>query len=292
MGLFSKFFKKKDDYFQAIILLLSEYRAVDSEILRNAVPEPKGGSSVKIEGHYIYVSAKDYAFKILFRSDPYIPGGLERNSLAERVQDLRLRSAILAHTAFISVYVENDTPEALRANTRRMAAITAAALSDDTVLAIWDADTNRMVIPRDENLRLLADGEWDEAFRALTWDPISAVAPGDLDDEIEEARRRFPEFVKVFEQSGEQEASIVKFGFSDRATDKVEHMWVRVQSITGSKVTGELLNEPHSLSSPRQGDTVTKEIAELTDWMCEVDGELLGGFTEMKVYESLSPKQP
>ena len=60
---------------------------------------------------------------------------------------------------------------------------------------------------------------------------------------------------------------------------KVEQMWVQDVGFDGERVTGTLLNEPHHLTSIAAGDAVELPLAELSDWMYVVGGEVQGAYT-------------
>ena len=93
-----------------------------------------------------------------------------------------------------------------------------------------------------------------------------------------EARRRWPEFVVAFSKREPNVAYAVKAKFTDGQTN--EWMWVQVKSITGNTVTGVLDNEPIDVKNVRVGQTVTKTLAEIDDWIVGRDGRIAqGGFT-------------
>lgn len=60
---------------------------------------------------------------------------------------------------------------------------------------------------------------------------------------------------------------------------EAEHMWLSDVDFDGRRVTGTLLNTPHSLKSYSEGDSVEIAGKQLSDWMYVVADEVCGGFT-------------
>ena len=75
----------------------------------------------------------------------------------------------------------------------------------------------------------------------------------------------------------------VKVGFANDSPGEgeppVEHMWVSDIQFDGTVISGVLLNEPHWVRGLGAGDAVSTPLAEITDWMCAVDGKVYGGYT-------------
>ena len=74
---------------------------------------------------------------------------------------------------------------------------------------------------------------------------------------------------------------LVKARFEE--PDGVEHMWIRVDRIEGDKITGELGNQPGIYRKAKQGDSVTVEQSQLSDWAYITKSESDGGFTDPSV---------
>jgi uncharacterized protein len=60
---------------------------------------------------------------------------------------------------------------------------------------------------------------------------------------------------------------------------RVEQMWISDVEFDGRKVQGTLVNEPLSLTSVSQGDTVDIPLDRVADWMYVIDGEVYGAHT-------------
>lgn len=79
----------------------------------------------------------------------------------------------------------------------------------------------------------------------------------------------------------------LKVAFSDppemRSNDpdalETEHMWLGDIDFDGKEVSGTLMNEPHSLRSVSEGDTVKFGPKRINDWMYAIEDRVYGGFT-------------
>lgn len=100
---------------------------------------------------------------------------------------------------------------------------------------------------------------------------------------VDEARRRWPEFLKAFENRGPHDIFAVKAPFTDG--EITESMWVNVESIEGGGVSGMLANEPLDIASLAQGDQVCVTAGEICDWGYRLAGQEAGNFTQ-KVIEA------
>jgi uncharacterized protein YegJ (DUF2314 family) len=90
----------------------------------------------------------------------------------------------------------------------------------------------------------------------------------------------------------------VKTPFSDdRRTSRnddepdVEQMWLDEVDFDGRTVTGVLLNSPNWLKTVKAGDAAHRTLAEITDWMYAVDGEVYGAFTVNLMRARMSPRE-
>lgn len=77
--------------------------------------------------------------------------------------------------------------------------------------------------------------------------------------------------------------SLVKIPFQqmDEADDEptVEHMWISEIAFDGEHITGVLMNSPNLLTNVSEGDTVTRKVSEISDWMLAIDRKTYGGYT-------------
>jgi uncharacterized protein YegJ (DUF2314 family) len=121
------------------------------------------------------------------------------------------------------------------------------------------------------------------------------MSPGD-DPDMEQAAAKARKTFRYFwrEMAWEQrrivpalDLAAVKGSFSDspeiRAQNpdalEVEHMWLLEVDFDGRRISGTLINSPHSLQSYEEGDRVTIGGKQVCDWMYVIRGEVYGGFT-------------
>ena len=86
----------------------------------------------------------------------------------------------------------------------------------------------------------------------------------------------------------------LKAPFSDDFSDPdapVEHMWLGAISWDGVHVSAGLLNEPNQLTSVKAGDRVAIPLAQLSDWLLLLGGDLCGAFTIQVMRAHMGPQQ-
>lgn len=66
---------------------------------------------------------------------------------------------------------------------------------------------------------------------------------------------------------------------ADSENPEVEHMWLDEVDFDGRFVSGVLLNAPNWLKSVKQGDHARIALAEISDWMYAIEGEVYGAYT-------------
>lgn len=227
-------------------------------------------------------------FWIFNVSHPYVDDVEEWSS---SMRDKRLRDAVAGHRAWISVdFISAAGNELSKEETYAVLGRVIAALAGPDVRVVLAPELGRanefdpMLLPR------LSGGNPIEVFDEPTYAPV-IDHEGDsalMDDAIEEARRRWPEFVARFNSHSPGEGDkpfIVKYPFSDE--EGTEHMWMSVERIEGGTIHGTLLNQPHHLVDFHEGQKVSVEASRLTDWLCEHEGQALGGWS-MKVLDGES----
>ncbi|MEP5255043.1 MAG: DUF2314 domain-containing protein [Winogradskyella arenosi] len=77
--------------------------------------------------------------------------------------------------------------------------------------------------------------------------------------------------------------ALVKIPFQQMAEGDeqptVEHMWISEIAFDGEHITGGLMNSPNLLTNVAEGDTVTRTVSEISDWMLSIDRKTYGGYT-------------
>ncbi len=273
----------KDDYFDAIILLLTDFRVIDKDSVERLLPPGSFTPLIHGDRGEMTLMSPGYVFNILCANRPYAPFGRGPEYLADLCRDLRYKERVTQHRAFISLNANSETPAPMRELTRAFITRVAENLVDDTLLVMMDAESGNMVIPTPESTRLLGSGDRNRAFDVRSGDPVLSVRKEQIATEVAEARARFSEFREAFARQSPGSAFMVKMEFKDAWMDYIEHMWVYPTSVDDNSITGKLVSEPHRLKSVRKGQRVTVPVSKLTDWVYTEVGIQVGLFTEKKV---------
>jgi uncharacterized protein YegJ (DUF2314 family) len=222
-------------------------------------------------------------FGIFISSRPYIadPARFAR----ETIRDKRLRKAVESHAAWLSVDLVSATPEETEGRYRAYATIgrILAAMTGPDCLAIYAPELSRCNEFDPALIERLNSGTPLSIFDEPTFEPVLEIEEDDprMIAAVEEALVRWPEFVTAFHkrEAADDDRFIVKAEFSEGG--RSEFMWVNVtELISGGKVKGILMNDPHELQSLHRGKVVVVEMDRLNDWIYPgEDGVIVGGFT-------------
>ena len=286
----------------SLVFLMSQPRELSEERVREVVEELfnlKLGYELRTDGNWLVeakalnpalaqpnaknylVRADDRMFLINSVSKPYMD---DPEKFAETIADLRLRRAVGSHLAWNSVDHFGEPPEgAERGEVYGLIAKMLAEFAGDDCLAIYCPELSRCNEYAPPVLEQLRAGKALELFEEPTFAPIVQISKDDprMVAAVAEARQRWPEFAAAFNsRAAGDEAFIIKARFSDGEHE--EFMWVQVQKLESDSITGELGNSPASLKHVKEGEIVTVPLADLNDWLCQINGEAVGGFT-MKV---------
>ena len=209
------------------------------------------------------------------------------DEFAESISDGRLRSAIAAHRAWVSVDAMGDVPdEASKAEAYRAIGKLLAELAGPDCLAVYCPELERCNVYDDALVKTLRSPDPLAVFEAPTFAPVINVDDEDprMVAAVKEARRRWPEFVAAFNANTDKERPfLVKAEFKEG--DTVEFMWISVTRIDSDTIHGVLGNRPHELTNVKQGQTVAVPLSALNDWLCAKGDEPLGGFTAKVIGE-------
>jgi uncharacterized protein YegJ (DUF2314 family) len=208
-----------------------------------------------------------------------IEARLEEEPTAEELegyQELRMRFVMETRRQVLRLHVAGEASPEAEAARRRLVARAAASLWGEDVLAVsWHCD-RRLAYPRDGLLEALrAD---DPVAASLVEADVPVVEAPDeaaMQAAMEKARAEWPKAKARVEAGG---VVFAKFPFPTRAKG-VEHMWIRVTRVVGERVHGVLENNPVDVEGLRLGSEVVRETTDLGDWLFEMDGVRVGGFT-------------
>lgn len=264
----------------AVVFLLETPRllvagAVEQLLRQAGVISEAHSSPVFQEEKISYLRATIDGFEITVASSPQKYMGLSRPRPG---LEARLADGMSRHEGFVTIDCWKAPEGKSRRDARPLMARIAAALTDDSVFLYYDWTTRRMCLNDPEILELLASGNLDEAIQDIG----DVVVNLDYSDKktteaVEEAKRRWPEFVEAFAKRGE-EPFLAKVRFEHG--ENVEHMWVEVTACDLESVTGVVANRPFKIPKPKEGDIVTASIDDLSDWMMLLEDGPAGGFVE------------
>lgn len=242
-------------------------------------PPERGEREMHIR-HYM-VRVPEGLFAVLISDQPYIENPVD--FARDAIRDKRLRSAVEKHEAWISVDLLDD-PESPsdRLRAYRIIGKILGSLAGPDCLAVYSPELQRCNEFDPGLLERLAGENPLTLFDEPTFEPVIEVSDNNpkMAAAVREAISRWPEFVAAYRSSRDPERSqfIVKAEF--REGRKSEFMWVSVQEITDTTISGILMNDPHELIECHRGASVTLTMDRLNDWIYPTGGgQHIGGFT-------------
>ncbi len=221
------------------------------------------------------VKKEDWFFLVHCHAVPYID---KRKKWASEIHEGRLRNAVAEHRAWVSVDVMNQPAGSGVQQTYAMIGKLLAELTDADCLAVYSPQFGTLRAYDEEVPNALRSNDPLSTLREPAHPPVLEVPEDDarLQAAVQEARSRFPEFVRAFEQRNGEHFS-VKGPFTDGK--ETEFMWINVRELTTSTIKGALGNEPAGLSGLKEGDPVELKLDDVNDWMYIKDEQMIGGFT-------------
>lgn len=290
----------------SLVHLRRQQRYLEAQVLANALSEAWGLRIVTGEGaedgsdgfvvgdnpiFFVWVQRPAFAmFMVHNRDAGYFE---DPEETASHVPNLRFAEIIREHSAWLALDLmqvkktEIDHDEAYRLIGKAI-----SALADDDVLAILCPQHHYFNLWSPELEKALCSDTPLDALQEEIKAPVIGVPDGEaIEKAIAEARRRWPEFVEVFQkrQPGD-ERFIVKAPFKGE-DGQVEHMWLQVFGLEPEYVHGNLVNHPMHTSKLRQGSQVEVAVAEISDWVCpDSEGNPLGNFTQQAISQAARQK--
>jgi uncharacterized protein YegJ (DUF2314 family) len=223
---------------------------------------------------------------------PYVPNVDE---VAASISDMRRSQLFAEHKAWFSIdamgVTASSTDDEVREWYRRLGPLFAELL-DEQCLLLFLPDADQLFALNEETELALRSADPHGELKATATVPLVHVDGDDpaLAAAVAEARAKFPEFVAAFEEKrGEN------FGVKAPVTrdDATEFIWVEVTAIEGTKVYGQLANEPFRLRGLKLGSKVAVESSELNDWgYIDPQGQFVGGFTVAAVSQAAAKTKP
>ncbi|MGE3804545.1 MAG: DUF2314 domain-containing protein [Gemmataceae bacterium] len=290
MGLWSWFkglFRRQPEESPAIslVLLLNAPRYLDAEMLRSAIqrafdididPDDEETSNFVVgDGDLptFAVQVKRSLYLVHNFGRPYLEDASE---VAATITELRLRKAIEEHQGWIAVdALGYDTRQDPYPDLGKLV----AELADGDCLAIFAPATGQINLYDPGMDEILRSGNPLQVFETLGNVPIVMIEDDDprMQAAVAEARARFPEFVRAFEQRRSDQCFSIKAPFRDGSA--TEFMWLTVTGIENHIILGELDNDPVNVKNVRSGSRVRIPEDEINDWLICDQQNMVGGFT-------------
>lgn len=279
------------------VLLLREPRKLDEHSLANAVStavsiphghDESATSFVVAKPPYYLIKLESGRFVVNNIAEPYFK---DTATLAEGVKNPKLRQAIQAHRAWLSIdWAENEELADVKSVYQQLGKMAAALAGPDT-LAVYSPDTDVL------NVYDAALAESLKGEDPLTRFVPASVAPAVVSISNEdprlkaaeaEAKKHWSDFVRAFrEKRGDHFA--VKGRISEG--EKAEYLWLSVTNIDGERVHGTLANAPVDLKGLKLGQDLHIKIDEVDDWLyVGPDKQPKGGFTQKALAEAAQPR--
>jgi len=243
------------------------------------------------EGPLTMVRCDEEMFLLNAFPAPYVENP---EQAAEDIPDLRLKTLFGEHRAWFSVdafNIEHDAPEeTVRAAYRKLGPLFAEFI-DERCRLIFLPDCNQLFPVNDETEAALRSDDPHAALIQTLPAPLVAISDNDplMLEAQQTARRRFPEFVAMWEAKSGSDFMIK--APVDR-NDVTEFIWINVTAIEGDRVYGTLGNEPFQLAGLALGSKVSVSAADLNDWgYVDSTGKLIGGFTIEAMQKALRRKE-
>ena len=283
-----------DEALEAYVLLQREHRTLDRHMIAAAAerawgivveasdgktddgrPDQRAASErqafVVGEAPLFLISHACAFFGVQQSAKPYLDEASQ-----EGIRELRLRSAIAEHHAWISVDLLRVHDGAAQVSS--LMARLCAELADDRSVALLDLETQRGYAfgPRTRDKLRATDPR--SALADFDEPPVLALDPGDprVEGARKEAEERWPEFVDAFASREADEVFSVNAVI--REGDDSERLWISVDSIQGDELHGRIGNEPVTLGL-EFGSPVSIGVGEIQDWLFVRDGVAHGGFS-------------
>lgn len=279
----------------SFVLLLKEPRPLEAVVLAKILGKAWGGAwrtgdepgEEPAKGHWIVgespmfmVGSTSGMFIVHNRGVPYFT---KPEDVAASFADARLRHVVEVHRGWMSVDlmlpVDPGRPaESYYPEIGRLI----AELADEDVLAIYHPESGRLNAWAPELEETLRGPDPLRDFATPPNPPVLTVDSEDprLKAAVEEARRRYREFVEAFKaRAGENFA--VKAPI--RRGGRTEFIWVKVVGFEPTVVHGELANDPVDLGGLKLGDRVEVPVEDVADWVYLRDGAPVGLFSQAAI---------
>lgn len=188
--------------------------------------------------------------------------------------------ALRDHVAWIAIDAADgrDGPRD-HAEAYRTIGRTLAELWSDRVTALALPEAHRVLPAMPRAFDALRDEDPFSRLLQLAGDVAVRVECDDQEiaGAIEEAKRRWPEFLAAFRSLPAPVEKLVLVRWADGGSH--EHLWGIVHRIEGERITCTIDNEPNVVRNVQADDCVVVGVDQVLDWMWCEGARRVGGFT-------------
>lgn len=283
-------------YLDARILAAAANRAWETNIPADDEVDDDAKSFIVGESPLFVIQDGECMFIVHNHDRPYFD---EPEEVATKVLELRSQHAVREHKAWMAVDLMrgNDEDQPLPEGTgaadnpyRRIGRLLSELIDDDCLAVMYPDGGLLEPYSPDVHEKLTSDDPLAE-LRHMSHVPVIQIAPDDprMEAAVEEARRRWPEFVAAFEERTPKQNFAVKAPISDG--ENTEFMWLAVTAIENDVIYGTLNNQPVALSRKYYDQRLTVPLSDLNDWMYTLKDDMHGGFTMKVLMEHYKEQQ-
>jgi len=262
----------------SLVLLLSEPRYLDANLLAKLVEKAWKPDAVTVEGKspLLTIHADGRTFIIQNIEAPYFD---EPQKVAAEMRELRLAKVVAEHRAWLSVGFVKSKQEEPPKRMYQLIGRLIAELCDSDCLAVLEPASGAINVYDDEIREGLCKDDPARLLGNFIHAPVVNISPADprMRQAVAEAKKRWPEFVNAFERRSADQLFSIRAPFGDGK--HTEFMWVGVTAIENEIIYGKLGNEPLHVRGMNAGETVKVRVGDMNDWMFTEGKAMRGGFT-------------
>ena len=270
----------------SIVLLQKQARSLDPLILQQILSDAWGGNfSEEEDGQFVVgedpihiVQSREGTWLIHNHDEPYA----DPEEMSESINELRLKTAVASHQAWLSVDLLTPSNSDLPLDTYYpyiFRLISELANNDTLVIYrpesghanVWDEDVAAS-LGSDAPLENFSNPSNPDVIQVADDDPRMLAA-------VEKARKEFATFRKRWEDRKEEDYFSVKAPIT--SGEFTEFIWIEVTGMEPDYIHGKLANDPVNLEGLELDSQVEVPISDLNDWsiMSEDDEAPLGLYT-------------
>lgn len=260
----------------SIVLLQHQSRRLDSAILEEILSEAWGGSfSDESESQFVtgedplHVVKSDQGMWLIHNHDePYGPP----EEMADGIPELRLKTAILNHRAWMAVDLVAAADDTLPLDTYYPYIFRLIKdLANEDTLVIYRPESGNINVWNEEVADSLGSDNPLDSFSTPTNPGVIQIADDDprMIAAVEEARKAFDVFRSHWASRTEDQSFAIKAAIT--RGDNTEFIWVEVTGLEPDYIHGTLGNEPVDLPGLEYGSTVEVPVSDLNDWSIFLD---------------------